>query len=75
MTTRTSEWLTTSDVAERYHVPEATVRYWKHIGYGPGAIKIGRHVRYAAADWDLFIAEQVAKAEQDSAAQRSRTAV
>ena len=49
-----TEWISTKDVAERFNVPEETVRYWRHIGYGPLAARLGRHVRYRAADWDTF---------------------
>jgi len=44
------EWLATADVGARYGVPVETVRYWRHISYGPVPIKLGRHVRYRAAD-------------------------
>lgn len=42
------EWLATADVGARYGVPVETVRYWRHISYGPVPIKLGRHVRYRA---------------------------
>jgi hypothetical protein len=48
------EYLSTADVAARFDVPEETVRYWRHIGYGPTAAKLGRHIRYRASDWDTF---------------------
>jgi predicted DNA-binding transcriptional regulator AlpA len=27
-------------------VPEATLRYWRHLGTGPHSFRIGRSVRY-----------------------------
>jgi len=42
------EWLATADVGARYGVLVETVRYWRHISYGPVPIKLGRHVRYLA---------------------------
>jgi DNA-binding transcriptional MerR regulator len=43
-------YLTIDDLAERYQVPVATVRYWRHRGEGPKAVKIGRFVRYKFND-------------------------
>lgn len=45
-----SPFLTVDDLAERYQVPVATVRYWRHLGTGPKAVKIGRFVRYRLED-------------------------
>lgn len=56
------EWLSTTDVADRYGVPAETVRYWRHRGYGPVGVRLGNHVRYRAADWDAFV-EQLAADE------------
>ena len=42
--------LTTSEVARDLRQPESTVRYWRHIGYGPPSFKIGRRVLYREAD-------------------------
>ena len=45
-----SPWLTIDEIAERFQVPVATVRYWRHLGTGPRAVRIGRFVRYALDD-------------------------
>jgi len=45
-----SPWLSIDELAERYQVPAATVRYWRHLGTGPKASKIGRFVRYHIED-------------------------
>lgn len=61
------EYLNTAQVAETFDVPEETVRYWRHIGYGPVPFKLGRHIRYLASDWAVFVTE-LQKAEQEKAA-------
>lgn len=47
---RDNEFLTTAELAGEVRSPEATVRYWRHIGYGPKSIKVGRRVLYRRAD-------------------------
>ena len=55
---RIREYMTTSEVAERYRTAESTVRYWRHIGYIPGGVKRGRRVLYDPAVLDAWDAEQ-----------------
>jgi predicted DNA-binding transcriptional regulator AlpA len=40
------ELLTMREVAAVVRVPVATLRYWRHLGYGPRSFRIGRSVRY-----------------------------
>ncbi|HET7735339.1 MAG TPA: helix-turn-helix domain-containing protein [Nocardioidaceae bacterium] len=40
------EMLTLKEVATQLRVPEATLRYWRHLGTGPRSFRIGRNVRY-----------------------------
>jgi DNA-binding transcriptional MerR regulator len=40
------ELLTLKEVAALVRVPEATLRYWRHLGIGPHGFRIGRSVRY-----------------------------
>ena len=40
------ELLTLKEVAALVRVPEATLRYWRHLGTGPHGFRIGRSVRY-----------------------------
>lgn len=40
------ELMTLKEVAELVRVPEATLRYWRHLGTGPHGFRIGRSVRY-----------------------------
>lgn len=51
-------YLTTAEVAERYRTVPSTVRYWKHIGYIPGALRRGRLTLYDASVLDAWDAEQ-----------------
>jgi hypothetical protein len=47
-------YLTLPEVAERYRTTVAAVRYWRHIGYGPRAVKVGRRVLYPVAEIERF---------------------
>ena len=38
--------LTLAETAAIVRVPEATLRYWRHLGEGPHSFRIGRTVRY-----------------------------
>ena len=49
---------TTEEIAERYRTSPATVRYWRHIGYGPKGVKFGRRVLYPSAEIARFDAER-----------------
>jgi hypothetical protein len=57
-------YLTTDDLAARYRTVASTIRYWRHIGYGPKGLKIGRRVLYTQAEIDRFEREL---AERESA--------
>src|SRR5437660_624823 len=46
--------------AERLGVPEATLRYWRHLGIGPRGFKMGRRVFFKASELDRFEREQQA---------------
>jgi len=46
--------LTTDEVAELYRTSPATVRYWRHIGYGPKGRKVGRRVLYERSKVEAF---------------------
>jgi DNA-binding transcriptional MerR regulator len=64
LATEPSRYLTTQDVAARYRTAPSTIRYWRHIGYGPNGIKVGRRVLYSLAEIDRFekeLADQPAK--------------
>jgi DNA-binding transcriptional MerR regulator len=55
------QYLTTAEVAARYRTAPGTVRYWRHIGYGPKGVKVGRRVLYAESEVRRFD-EQLATA-------------
>lgn len=46
--------LTTEEVATLYRTSPATVRYWRHVGYGPKGRKVGRRVLYEAGEVQAF---------------------
>jgi DNA-binding transcriptional MerR regulator len=52
---------TTDDVAERYRTAAGTVRYWRHIGFGPKGVKVGRRYLYSESEIRQFDAELAAK--------------
>jgi predicted DNA-binding transcriptional regulator AlpA len=47
--------LTIKEVAERYPIPEATWRYWRHGGEGPPSARIGRRVVYIEDEVDAWV--------------------
>lgn len=52
-----AEYWLTSEVAQLLRVPEATCRYWRHVGEGPKSFKVGRRVLYDAAGVRAWLAE------------------
>ncbi len=60
-----NEWLTTRQVAERYRTAESTIRYWRHGGYGPMGVRIGRRVLYRRSDVEAW--EQGRMAAEETA--------
>ncbi|WP_432091791.1 helix-turn-helix transcriptional regulator [Streptomyces sp. NRRL F-5630] len=67
LTTGSTRYLTTADVAERYRTAASTVRYWRHIGYGPKGIKVGRRVLYSMTEIERFEKALAAKSERGAA--------
>lgn len=49
------DFLTTADLADRLRTSPSTVRYWRHVGYGPPGLKVGRRVLYAAQDVEAWL--------------------
>lgn len=47
--------MTTAEVAERVRTTPATVRYWRHKGTGPAALKVGRRVLYRVHDVEAWL--------------------
>ncbi|HET7386156.1 MAG TPA: helix-turn-helix domain-containing protein [Nocardioidaceae bacterium] len=52
------ELLTLKEVADLLRVPDATLRYWRHLGAGPRSFRIGRTVRYWHTEVALWLEEQ-----------------
>lgn len=50
--------LTPVDVAEELGVPVSTLANWRYLGLGPRYLRIGRHVRYLAAEVDEWLERQ-----------------
>ena len=52
------ELMTMKEVSTLVRVPEATLRYWRHLGKGPHGFRIGRSVRYWRNDVVHWLEEQ-----------------
>lgn len=52
------EMMTMKEVAELLRVPEATLRYWRHLSKGPRGFRLGRSVRYWRTEVALWLEEQ-----------------
>jgi hypothetical protein len=48
------EYLTTDEMAERYRTVPSVIRYWRHSGYGPEGIKVGKRVLYPREQVEAF---------------------
>ena len=55
--------LTITEAAHLLRAPVGTLRYWRHLGTGPGSFRLGRHVLYRREDVKAWIDAQ---AEQDT---------
>jgi hypothetical protein len=67
---------TTSEVAKRYRTSEATVRYWRHIGYGPAGVRVGRRVLYSGEALEAFdreVAERQRRRQEGESGRSARS--
>ena len=48
-------------VAEVLGVPVKTLYQWRYKGTGPVGVKVGRHLRYRAADVEVWVEGRVAE--------------
>ncbi|MFF3568250.1 helix-turn-helix transcriptional regulator [Nocardia jiangxiensis] len=55
---RREDWLTTAELAHEYKLTVGTLRYWRHIGYGPASFALGRKIVYRRTDVEEWIADQ-----------------
>ena len=52
------ELMTIKEVATLVRVPEATLRYWRHLGTGPRSFRVGRGVRYWRSEVSAWLHAQ-----------------
>jgi DNA-binding transcriptional MerR regulator len=50
------KFLTTDELADLCRTSASTVRYWRHVGYGPDGIKVGRRVLYSSEAVETWLA-------------------
>lgn len=50
--------MTTAEVAERLHISEGTVRWWRHVRTGPPSFKVCGAVRYRRTDVEAWLDSQ-----------------
>lgn len=62
------EFRTTAEVAAQLRRSPETVRYWRHIGYGPPSFKLGRRVLYDTDELTAWIADERRKQSRGPAA-------
>lgn len=55
------EYSTTAEVAAQLRRSPETVRYWRHIGYGPPSFKVGRRVLYRKSDVQTWLDDEYAR--------------
>ena len=53
-----TDLLHTPEVGKILRQPVETLRYWRHIGYGPPSFKLGRRVLYDRGDLEAWIAAE-----------------
>ena len=66
------DYLTIDEAAEHYRTTADTMRYWRHLGQGPVAVKPGTKLLYPASEIRRYDEELLSEARQQ-AAERSPT--
>lgn len=56
--------LNLEDVSSLLQVPITTLRYWRQRGEGPPSFRVGKYVRYRAADVTAWVDEQARAARR-----------
>ncbi|HIZ98255.1 MAG TPA: helix-turn-helix domain-containing protein [Candidatus Janibacter merdipullorum] len=51
--------MTVTEASQYLRIPEGTLRYWRHRGEGPRAVKLGRRVVYRRQDLDAWFVAQL----------------
>ena len=65
---------TVEQTAEYYHVPEDTLRHWRHVGKGPLAVRPGRELLYPVAEIERYDAVLMAEASERAEGRNPRRA-
>lgn len=60
--TEQKKWLNRTDLAERWEIPESTLKFWAAKKKGPRYAKFGRHVRYHIDVIEAWEQEQMGEA-------------
>ena len=50
--------MTLDEAAAFLRTPVATLRYWRHLGIGPGGFRLGRRVLYRRADVEQWVSDR-----------------
>lgn len=50
--------MTIPEVASYFRISIDTLRYWRHIGFGPTGRRVGRHVLYNRSEVEAFWASE-----------------
>lgn len=72
--TRLPELLTETQVSLIFNVSINTLRYWRHCGDGPNYIKMGRLVRYHAAELESYVQRKTCVSKARATAEEYRVA-
>ena len=56
--------MTPLDVSRYLGVPPRTLANWRYLGRGPAFLRVGRHVRYRAADVTAWVESQLTDGAQ-----------
>lgn len=54
------EYLIAAEVAKRLRVTTKALTYWRATNQGPLSVKIGNGVRYPRAEFEAWLAQQIA---------------
>jgi excisionase family DNA binding protein len=52
------ENLVTEEVAQLLRTSPSTIRYWRHKGYGPKGVRVGRRVLYPLSEVQRWLEER-----------------
>ncbi len=67
-----ADLMTPIDVSLYLGVPLGTLANWRYLGRGPAFLRVGRHVRYRAADVTAWVEAQLTDRTQRSGHDQER---